>query len=193
MEIWKDIPGTNGLYEVSNLCRVKSIDRITHVKYNNGTIRSKKYKGRIIKTPLINTGYQHFYCWIDGKSTCFLLHRAVALAFIPNPENKPDINHIDGIKSNCVLSNLEWCTHSENMQHAVRTGLRLPNNLDKIGCLSPNAKVVLQFTKSGEFIKKWPCVVEAAEALGLYKSGISCCALGKAKSCGNFIWKYEIG
>lgn len=129
-EIWKDIVGHDD-YQISNFGRMKSL------KYN---------KCRILKGCII-LGYRHFNFSNNGITQLFKVHRAVAFAFIPNPQNKPDVNHIDGNRGNNHVSNLEWCTASENMQHAVRTGLIPPNvNGKKVICLKtkqiyPSAKI----------------------------------------------------
>lgn len=191
MEIWKPLVGFETLYEVSNHGNVKSLDRVTIVKYADGRVMHKRYKGRSIKTPLLNVGYAHFRAWLNGVGYQITVHRAVAQAFVKNEHNKPDVNHINGIKSDNLYSNLEWCTHQENMIHANKTGLRKPGNLDKIGSLSPNAKVVLQFTKSGEFVKRWLCAVDVKNELGFSAQNISTCALGKVKSASGFVWEYE--
>lgn len=111
MEIWKAIEGTNGTYEVSNTGKVRS---------NNYLGRGKT---REIK-PWDNGGYLRVTLWIEGKKINRLLHRLVAEAFIPNPENKPEVNHKTGNKHKNEAVNLEWSTHKENLDHADTTGLR---------------------------------------------------------------------
>ena len=119
MEIWKDIEGFEGLYKVSNEGNVKSFDRI--VKYKDG--RSRFQKGRILKQYVFENFYPRVNLVRNGKSFPFLTHRLVAIAFIPNPENKPEVNHIDGVKTHNYPENLVWNTGSENMRHAQSTGL----------------------------------------------------------------------
>lgn len=119
MEIWKDIKGYEGLYVVSNTGKIKSIDR--YITDKNGKI--KFTHGRIIKVRSQNSGYNVLRLCKNGKKPAFTVHRIVAETFIPNPENKPYTNHKDGNKQNNRVSNLEWVTPSENMRHAVDTGL----------------------------------------------------------------------
>ena len=106
-EIWKDIEGYEGLYQISNLGKVKSI------RFN---------KERLLKYDK-STSYLRIKLCKDGIETNYLIHRLVAKAFIPNPDNKPQVNHIDGIKTNNSVDNLEWCTASENQTHALKTKL----------------------------------------------------------------------
>lgn len=117
-EIWKDINGFEGCYQVSNTGKVRSLDR--EVKCNKGTTIAV---GRILNQYVHHRGYFKVRLMKSNKGKNFSVHRLVCDAFIPNPENKPHVNHINGVKSDNIISNLEWCTHSENMQHAWDTGL----------------------------------------------------------------------
>lgn len=107
MEQWKVVEGTHGALEVSSLGRVKSNLR----------------DGRILKTQPDRKGYQRLRMTIKRERYSFKLHRLVAQAFIPNPENKPQVNHIDGNKSNNAASNLEWVSNKENAHHAIENDL----------------------------------------------------------------------
>lgn len=118
----------------------------------------------------------------------------MGIAFIPNPENKPTINHIDGIKNHNMISNLEWATHSEQNYHAYRTGLLVhKHNTGSFGKFLGDhwgAKPVVQSTKTGEFVKEYTCAREAVLSGFNYKS-ISRCCNGDKKSHGGFIWKFK--
>jgi hypothetical protein len=119
-EIWKEIKGYEGLYQVSNLGRVKSLSKVKEL-YNGGLYNTKDK----ILTPRISNGYISVSLHKHNKGITKLIHRLVAEAFIPNPEGKPQVNHIDGNKTNNILSNLEWNTRSENIQHAFNTSLKI--------------------------------------------------------------------
>ena len=109
VEVWKDVVGFESLFLVSNF----------------GEVYSKR-SSKILKQNLHNNGYFTIATKIggrNGKDVCFKVHRLVATAFLPNIENKPYVNHIDGVKTNNNVNNLEWCTAKENTDHAIRTGL----------------------------------------------------------------------
>lgn len=121
-EIWKDAVGFESTHRVSNLGRVavkeRTISRTRH--YVTGDVhQTYKRKGHILKLSYSLDGYLQ----LSANNTTYKAHRWVAQTFIPNPENKPQVNHIDGVKDNNVLSNLEWCTARENVIHSYKTGL----------------------------------------------------------------------
>lgn len=115
-EIWKNIKEFENYYQISNLNRVKSLAR-----YDK---RGYRIKERILKLQVNNAGYFSVNLWVNCKHKTCLMHRLVAEAFIPNFDNKPQINHRDGGKLNNRVNNLEWCTAKENITHAINTGLR---------------------------------------------------------------------
>lgn len=126
IEIWKDIPGYEQYYMVSSLGNVKSKDR-----YRKNGKGGYVLKGRILKQSLSSTGYKKVELCVNGNKKSLKVHRLVGLAFINNPYNKPFINHIDGNPVNNNVSNLEWVTNRENIIHALDTGLKKINALNK--------------------------------------------------------------
>lgn len=118
-EIWKPIKGYEGLYEVSNLGNARSLDR--QVRYSIAGRRV--IKGKLLKNYVNNRGYVRIGVYKSGAIVNKGMHRVVAEAFLPNPENKPDVNHINGIKTDNRVENLEWATHYDNMQHFLNSGL----------------------------------------------------------------------
>lgn len=119
MEIWKDIKGYEGSYQVSNLGNVKSLDREMMV---NGGI--KQYYSQVRKPSVMKDGYLAMTLWRDSKGKSLRVSRLVAAAFLENPDGYDQVNHKDGIKENNNVDNLEWCSSSQNAQHALRVGLR---------------------------------------------------------------------
>lgn len=179
-EIWKDIPGYENLYQVSNLGRVKSLCIIHNKKVDTSKTLIRKLSYNIL-------GYQFIGLRKNGSRKQFYVHRLVATLFIPNPDNKPQVNHIDGNKSNNIVSNLEWVTISENQRHAVRIGLKKGRK----GSVNPCSKPILQYTISGEFIKKWESIASAAKSYNVSRESIKHCLVGEShQSCG-YVWKFE--
>ena len=118
-EIWKDVVGYEGIYQCSNIGRIKSLDhKVYHSNY-----KYRIQKGRIISVSKSKKGYLQVSLSKNGKRFHTGVHRIMAISFIDNPENKPQVNHIDGNKENNLLSNLEWVTNSENQIHAINGGL----------------------------------------------------------------------
>lgn len=118
-EQWRAVSNTDGKYEVSNLGRVRSLQR-NKVRIMPMTRQPSGREGKLT--------YYAVTLWIKNKAYCRKVHRMVAEAFIPNPESLPQINHKDGDKTNNVVANLEWCTAKENTQHAIRNGLFNPGH-----------------------------------------------------------------
>lgn len=122
MTRFKEIAGYEGFYEVSDQGTVKSLDRMVK------TINKREYlrKGKIMNKCVDGLGYEIVGLTINSKTISKKVHRLVGETFLPNPENKPCINHIDGNKTNNKVTNLEWCSYSENSKHAYKNGLTNP-------------------------------------------------------------------
>ena len=181
-EEWKPIKDFEGLYEVSNLGRVRSLDR--HVK-NQGTF---VLRGKLLALTADKRGYKHLLLWKNGKSKLGLVHRLVAAAFIPNPCNLPQVNHKDENKGNNNVSNLEWCTAKYNSNYgtgAKRNGMARRNN-------SKDSKPVIQMDLNYNFIAEYPSTREAARRNDFLQGEIAKCCRGIIKTSRGFIWKYKI-
>jgi hypothetical protein len=156
---------------------------------NKGEIYSTKYK-RIIKNSLLSIGY--YMARLNKQA--FYIHRLLAETFIPNPENKPQVNHINGIKTDNRLENLEWCTDKENKIHAVNIGLiksgKQHLNYGRTGKLHPQSKPVKQLDLNGNLIEVWDSMADVTRELGIRVGEISNVCQGKRKTTGGFRWEY---
>lgn len=171
IEVWKPVTNYEGLYEISNLGRIRSL-------------HNYKRNGNNILVPRIKRGYFTVGLRKNGIRKWFLLHRLVALAFIPNPNNYPCVNHKDENKLNNNVENLEWCTVSYNNTY----GTRIERVTDKTG------KPVYQYDINGNFIKKHKSLASATKEVGLKSaSTISLCCSGKYETAGGYKWTLEGG
>lgn len=118
-EVWKDVVGFEGFYQTSSFSNVRSLDRVSTTK--KGVV--KHTKGKNLSLTVKSNKYLSVMFSVNSKVKRFHVHRLSATAFIPNPENKPDVNHKDTNKQNNNILNLEWCTKLENMKHASENGL----------------------------------------------------------------------
>lgn len=154
-EIWKEILGYERTYEVSNFGRVRNIRT-----------------GKILKPTNDKDGYLQLVLSKNGTRKTVKVHRLVAYAFLPNPQNLPQINHKDEDKTNNKVDNLEWCDSKYNNNYSL-------------------AKPILQYDKTGNFIREWPGVRKAEEETAIYNSNISRCCSGKLKTAGGFVWRFK--
>lgn len=164
-QIWKDIPGYEGLYQVDISGQIKSLEKKWTTGRGNG--RPHVQPEKRIKPFVSKFGYLRVSLWKSGKPKKMHVHTVVAMTFIPNPENKAQVNHKDGNKLNNSINNLEWNTPSENVQHAFDTGLHVINDKTKIavsvrhkGGKNVNAKRVIDIVTG----KIYDCIKDAAEA-----------------------------
>lgn len=186
-EIWKDIQGYEGLYQVSNLGNVKSL----HFGKKTGCRNWEKSNSKILKSKLTTSGYYSVELYKPNSRKQFYIHRLVANTFIKNPYNKEEVNHIDGNKLNNHVENLEWVTKSENQLHAIKLGLRTPCPMyNKKGRNNPRSKPLIQYDLNGNFLNFWYCAKEASDYLNVKPRQISSCAEGKSKTAYGYKWKY---
>ena len=184
-EIWKDIKGYEGLYQVSNLGRVKSLNREVQCK----TGLSKR-KGRELRPGIASNGYLMVALYNNRVQKCRTLHSLIAEAFIPNPEGFPCVNHKNGNRIDNRLENLEWVTYSGNNYHAVRELGRSSPWKGKYGKNNPHSKPVVQLSKDGAIIAKYESAKDAARKMGTSQGRISDCCRGEKKYHLGYIWKY---
>lgn len=184
-EIWKDIPDWEGIYKVSTKGRIYVESR--YMRENFNPIVSKP---KIMKPYIGGTGYYEIKLTEKDKRKSWKIHRAQCTVFLKNPNNKQFVNHIDGVKLNINLSNLEWVTPGENVSHAIRIKL-IPNQLlGKIGEKAYRSKKVFQYTLDGVYVNTFFGCYEAMRSTGIRNTRISECALGKIAHAGGFKWSY---
>lgn len=182
VEVWRPVRNFEGLYEVSNLARVRSLDRVVR----GGNAMSDNYpinlKGRILKQCMAGNGYLFVVLCKDGKHKHVTVHRLVAETFIPNPDNLPEINHKDENKSNNVVSNLEWCDRSYNVNY----GTSLEKRSRK--CF----KCIEQLTLDGQHVAYYESTAELERSSnGRYSTtAIYNAARGRSSCSGGYKWRY---
>ena len=172
-EIWKDIPGYEGLYQVSNLGRVKSF--AVMVRYP-----TKKTKPRILKLITDKWGYKRVNLYLNRRMKQIGVHQLVAQTFISNPNNYAEINHKDEIVANNRVENLEWCDRVYNIQYGSRTERMAKTR----------GKAVAQITKDGELVATYYSIGEAGRRTGLDHRVICRVCNGKAKLYHGFRWEF---
>ena len=178
----KDIEGYQGIYQISNYGRVYSI-------------RSQKH----LRQSISKLGYATVLLSVNGARKYPLIHRLVAKAFIPNPNNKPTVNHKNEIKTDNYVGNLEWATMREQIMHGTRSKRAViatdwkarELKYDRKKMSKKQMKVILQYTLEGEFVAEHIGIKETAKKLGLLWQNISACVHGRCKSCGGYQWKLK--
>lgn len=179
LEIWKDIEGFEGRYQISNF----------------GNVKSLRYRGKAEHKNLVPKCNNSGRLWVElaanGKKRCMLIHRLVANAFIPNPNNFPQINHIDENPKNNVVSNLEWCTGSYNVKTYIgnhpecfrnrKSGLKYRRQIDK---------EINQLSLDGKIIRRWPSSRDVEIDTGWSAWSISECCRGNRHKAYGYIWQY---
>ena len=180
-EEWRDILDFEGLYQVSNLGRVKSL------WFTNNVYNKKYRKDRILKATTTHSNYVQVALRKSNKMYHRLVHRLVAQAFIENPSQLPQVNHKDGNKKNNVVDNLDWVSPRENQLHAVKIGLRAS------GGKCYNAKAVIQYDMQDNFIKEYSSISQASKETNSNAINILKCCKGQRNKCNNYKWKYKKG
>lgn len=177
-EEWKPVKGYEEYYEISNLGRVRSLDRIVTQKNRWGQDITHLYKGKVLTGDKAPNGYLSVDFRIKGHIKRKLVHRLVAEHFLDKPNGKDYINHLDCNPTNNRVENLEWCTQSENIQYAYDNGTKTP----------PHQKKVEQYDMDGNLIKVWESIAQAVRGCGCKNIRKVC--IGERTKAGGFIWKY---
>lgn len=174
-EIWKDVEGYEGCYQVSNFGRVKSL--------GNGNARNPNFqKERIMKASKNKYGYFRICLCKDGKHKYYSIHRLVAIAFIPNPNNLPQVNHKDECKTNNRVDNLEWCSVKYNMTYATRIQRFIESDTN-----NPKKSKKVLCIETGVI---YPSTKQVEREFGFSHNNISYACSGKYKQAYGFHWKY---
>lgn len=177
-EIWKDIKGYEGLYQVSNLGRVRSLDRIVVYSRNNAI---HLHKGKVLIPTLNSFGYCRLNLYKNGKNKNVAIHQLVAQAFISNPNNLPQINHRNEIKTDNRVENLEYCTAKENQNYGSCIERRAKKHF----------KSIFQLDLSSKLLKEWNSITQITQTLGYNKSCISETCRGNQNTAYGFKWYYK--
>lgn len=184
-EVWKDIEGFEGFYQVSNLGRIRSLDR----EFINAAGRRRFYPG----TVLVPCGNPYLHVMLSKHSKCTprKIHRLVAEAFIPNPDKLPCIDHIDCNKKNNRVDNLRWCSYAENMRYASENGL---THTKPYELLSDEAKENMVADKRRSVIRDdgevYPSITAAARALGVTRPAVGHVLTGLVETCKGHTFRY---
>lgn len=182
IEIWKDVPGYEGYYQVSTFGNVRSVDRVTENNRNNPK-RTQWYRffpGKTITPELTQGGYLRVKLTKLRQRNKFFIHRLVAQTFIKNPLNLPFVNHKDENKLNNNVTNLEWCDHDYNMHYGTLQQRKAESH----------KKPIIQYSELGEFIKECASATDAAKELGFVQQRI-CLACSTQKVYKGYIWRYK--
>lgn len=178
-EIWKNIDGYEGLYQVSNLGRIKSIP---HVISSRGSFVSKE---KICSLSKDRYGYVMKYLSKNGKKKYHSVHRLVAMAFLPNPGKLPFINHKNEVKSDNRVENLEWCNAKYNVNYGTCIKRRAKKQMNNHG-----AKPIVQMDLDLNEIRKFPSISEVRRVLGLNIRNVCNCCKGRQNTAYGYKWRY---
>ena len=177
-EIWRPVEGYLGLYEVSSCGRIRSLERMKWCGLHGGCYIAVPEK--ILKTRKSRNGYTCVNLYKDGKMKTHKVHRLVSVAFIPNPNNLPEVNHKDEDKENNHVDNLEWCTPKYNVNYGTGTERMAEKH----------RKPIYSVDRETGLITYWESIAEASRQLGISKGNICSCLKGRYRFAGNYVWHY---
>lgn len=177
-EVWKDIVWYEGYYQVSDLWRVRTLSRDYIDSLNRHVFR----KETILKNNSYPTWYNYIWLWKDKKMKATKIHRLVAQAFIPNPDNKPQVNHLNWIRNDNKVENLERCTMSENHRHSFNNLWRVGRQLGKSWINHHSSRVIIQYDDNMNPIKEWFWIRDSARLMNINHNTLwSHCKYNKTK------------
>lgn len=174
-EIWRDVVGYEDTHQVSNLGRVRVKERVI-----NTSTGKRKYKSKLLSIQTSVEGYKFVILIVNNNRKTAYIHRLIAEAFIPNPDNLPCVNHKDEDKSNNSIENLEWCTVAYNNTYGTR--------LERVS--KTRSKAIIQYSLDDKFIRIWDSTREAAKFIGCCRENINRCLVGDTKTAFGFKWRY---
>lgn len=200
-EEWKPVRGYEGYYEVSNMGRLRSVERVVY-RMRRGILYPVKLKGKI-KEFTYHLGYQQCLLCKDGKPSTAKVHRLVAEAFVPNPDNKPCVDHINTIRDDNRAENLRWVSYKENANNPITLQKCRENTYTdevraRVMATKKERKTgryphdVFQFELDGTFIQSFESAAEAARKTNSCHADIVSCCNGKSKTCNGFLWSYDM-
>lgn len=196
MEIWRDVLGYEGLYQVSSEGRVKTISKDVKFKNRWGQDAVRHIDEKIMKTKVQQNDYDALTLSKDGVRKTFCMQRLVATAFIPNPENKPQVDHIDGNKHNNCVENLRWVTAAENcanplwVEHSKNISDETRRKMSEKSYRSHN-KPIIQYNLNGEMVGIFDSTAIASRFYGINRAHICQVLKNKRKTAGGYVWRYK--
>lgn len=182
-EVWKDVPGMEEYFQVSDAGRIRSKDRVC---LRSDTLTPVSFRGKVLTGVKNRSGYLIIRTSISAEKITLRPHRIVAGVFVPNPENKPQVNHLDGDKSNNSAANLEWVTNSENQLHAIASGLKY----------MPVGKNAMRFERAVDVFRNSIYITTLygnadMAGFGVDYRNVSACLLGKRKTHRGYTFKIK--
>ena len=180
-ECWRWIPGYEGLYQVSTRGRVRSVDRWVTCKEGSKTGSKRFLEGKILSPKRNKEGYLRVKLYRNGKLRRFAVHRMVAMAWIDNPMDKPEVNHLDEQKGNNDVYNLEWCSRKYNINYGTGSKRSADSRSKTVQAINPSTGVV---------VLEFPSTCEAGRK-GFDQAAVSNCCRGERKTHKGYMWRYK--
>lgn len=184
-EVWKDIKSYEGLYQISNYGRVKSLERLQKIKNRYGSAYTRPIKTKILSIYRNNRGYCMIQLYNESNYKHFLIHRLVAIHFLENSNNYPEVDHDDENKNNNRVTNLVWCDRLYNNTRGVQ------NKEGRRNSSKFRMKSVNQYSLKGKLLNSFDGLRIAEEETGINNRDICACCKGRVQTAGGYIWRYK--